>query len=303
MNWDLLQTGEFYSTLCALLWAVAIVLFRKSGESVSPVALNLLKGLVGLALFLATMPIVGVPYAPPERTIADWMILLGSGALGIGVADTLLFISLNRLGAGRFAVIDCLYSPFVVASAFFYLGEPLGPELLVSVALMVGAILIGTWRPTARPTPAGRQQEEKLHGAVLIGVLAMLLMAVGIVMAKPVLDRADAWWSTAVRLAGGVAFLSVQGAMPRHRREVLRALRPSRSWLVTIPASVVGAYIAMFFWILGMKLAQTSVASILNQLSAVFVLIFATVFLRERLTLRKVTAILMGVAAGVLVAF
>jgi drug/metabolite transporter (DMT)-like permease len=47
-----------------------------------------------------------------------------------------------------------------------------------------------------------------------------------------------------------------------------------------------------------MKYTLASTASVLNQTSAIFTLILATVFLRERLTVRKSLAILMGFAGG-----
>ena len=37
-----------------------------------------------------------------------------SGALGIGVADTMFFECLERLGASKTAVVECLYSPVVI---------------------------------------------------------------------------------------------------------------------------------------------------------------------------------------------
>ena len=44
----------------------------------------------------------------------DYLLVLVSGALGIGIADTLFFKCLNTLGAGLTAIIDCLYSPFTI---------------------------------------------------------------------------------------------------------------------------------------------------------------------------------------------
>jgi drug/metabolite transporter (DMT)-like permease len=130
----------------------------------------------------------------------------------------------------------------------------------------------------------------------------MFFMAVGIVMAKPVLDRTDPWWATTVRLVGGVVVLGVHAAI-RHRRETLRVLRPGRHWKLLVPTGAMGTYFAMFFWIAGMKYTHTTVASVLNQTSAIHVLVLATVFLREPLTLRKLVAILLGFAGGVVAAF
>jgi len=250
-------------------------------------------------LFLVTMPLAGVPLVPAGVPLADWLVLLGSGALGIAIADSLFFASLNQLGAGRSAIVDCLYSPFVALCSAFYLGEPRGAWLPSAIALQVLAILVGTWKPER--AAAGPAEQARIRAGVALGAASMLLMAIGIVVAKPVLDRTDPMWAAALRLAGGVVFLGVQGMLPRWRAGVVRAFRPGRHWRVALPAAFIGAYLAMFLWILGMAHTATNVAGVLNQSSTVFVLVLATVVLGEPLTLRRAAAIAMGIAAAILV--
>ncbi|MBN2494712.1 MAG: DMT family transporter [Deltaproteobacteria bacterium] len=295
-----LQSGEFYSTVCALMWAVAVILFRKSGEHVPPVVLNFFKGSVGLLLFVLSMLVLGLDFFPAENGWRDWAVLLASGAIGIGIADSLFFEALNRLGAGRQAIIDCLYSPLVILCSFVYLREPLSVWLFVAVGLMAAAILIGTYEPRKGTARDGRGRREVAIG-ISLGIASMLLMAIGIVMAKPVLDRSGAWWATTARLFGGWALLAFQSALSRtHRRDVKRCFRPSGLWKVTVPAAFVGTYLSLIFWILGMKYTFTNIASVLNQTSSLFILLLAAPLLGEALTWRKSAAILIGMLGGVL---
>lgn len=282
----------------AVVWAVAIILFRKSGESVTPIALNFFKNSVAVVLFVLTLPVIGVSYAPPEASLGDWLTLLASGALGIGIADSLFFASLNRLGATGSAIVDCLYSPLVVVAAFVLLGEPIRLPLAAGVALMVIAIVLGTSRAreSVRPT-----NPRAIAIGVGLGVLAMAFMAIGIVFAKPVLERFDAWWAATVRLVGGTAILLAHGILPENRRALLSTWRPSRAWRFTVPGAIVGAYVAMLLWVLGFKLTSAGIAGVLNQTSSIFVLILAAVFLRERLTVRRVAGIATAFAGAVVV--
>jgi drug/metabolite transporter (DMT)-like permease len=126
-------------------------------------------------------------------------------------------------------------------------------------------------------------------------------MALGVVLAKPVLDRSPVLWSTGVRLIAGLVALMLLTLLSARHRTAWRALRPSASWKVAVPAAVLGAYVAMIVWIGGMKYTQASTASILNQTSAVFVLPMAAVVLREPVTSRKVMAVVLAVAGVVLV--
>lgn len=287
---------------CAVLWSGATILFRKSGEHVPPVALNLFKNTVALALFLITLPILGRAFVPPDQTWREWLVLLLSGAVGIGIADSLFLSSLNRLGAGGNAIVSALYAPFAVLASFVYLRESIGPLLVVATGMMVAAILLGTWQP---PRPAGAPPDPlRTFSGVLVGALAMFLMAVAIVFAKPVLDRSDPWWATSVRLLGGILFLAGQGLVqPQRRAAIVRCFRPSRQWWVTVSAAVLGAYLAMIVWIVGMKYSQASTAAVLNQTSTLWTVLLGWLVLREKLTTRKALAMVLafgGAAVAVL---
>lgn len=300
MSLGFFSTGEVYSLSCALLWATGVILFRISGQRVSPVALNLFKNSVGLLLLAITLPILGVPYLPTTATTGDWVALAVSGAVGIGVADTLFFASLNRLGAGGSAIVDSLYSPFVILSAFIYLHESIGWNVILSMVLMSAAILIGTWQPARSPRVGDRRATTT---GIALGVAGVLLMSLGLVIVKPVLEHANAWWVTTVRLVAGVLFLTIQGALPKHRKQVLAILRPGPAWRVAVPAGIIGCYLAMITWIYGMKLTLASVASVLNQASTLFVVVLAAIFLKERITLRKGVAVAMAFGGAVLVSW
>ena len=294
MNFTSQAAGETYSLVCAVVWAVAIILFRKSGESFPPVALNLFKNIVALALFLVTLPILGVPLFPADVTTADWLILALSGVLGLGVADSLFFASLNRIGAGNTAIVDSLYSPFIVLIAWLGLGEHIGLPIAGAVALMVVAILVGTWEPGSKAPKRGTV------GGIAMGVVAILLMAAGLVMMKPVLSHANAWWVTTVRLVAGTLFIAVQAALPKYHAQVARCLRPGPHWKVALPAAVVGTYIAMIIWILGLKYTLASRAGVLNQMSSIFVILLAAVFLKEKITARRGAAVVLAIGGAVL---
>jgi len=292
--------GEAYALACALLWAIAVILFRRTGETVTPIALNLFKGVVGLAGFALTLAILGIPFLPEGTRTADAIVLFLSGMVGIGIADTLFFAGLNRIGAGLSVIVGCLYCPFVILCSALWLKEPATPRLFLSLGLMITAILVGTVEPGDLKRAAHADQARTRTGA-LLSALSVILMAIAIVWAKPSLDRADPWWSSAVRMAGGVCFLSVQACLPGNRKGVVAAFTPGRHWRPMVPSAVIGAYFAMFCWISGMKYAQTNTASLLNQTSTLFTLVLAAIFLGERFTMRRAFALGVGLVGVLLV--
>lgn len=295
------HNGELYAASCAFLWAVAVVLFRRSGDDVAPLALNLFKNVLGVGLLSLTLLVTGNPFFPAELEVGDWAILMASGVIGIAAADTLFFASLNLLGAGRSAIVDCLYSPMVIVCAFFLLDEPVGPALLLATGLVVAGILVGTWEPEEDEEGGGEGQRRGRLLGIGLGVAAMAMMAFGIVIAKPVLEVAEPFWATTVRLVGAIPALLVVGAGRRHRADIVHCFRPGPHWRFMVPGAFVGAYFALLLWILGFKYAQAGTAGVLNQTSNIIVLLLAWMFLKEPLGWRRLVAIGLGFAGAVVV--
>jgi len=288
--------GEICSVGAALLWAAAVVLFRKSGERVAPFDLNLFKTVISLALFLPTIPLMGESLVP-DNPLDDWLWLLAAGLVGVSLADTLFFIALDRLGAGLTAVVDCLYSPSVILFSFLFLGERIGLFGYLGAGCVISAILVGA----AGGALPGTSRRDLVLG-IVTGVLSMICMALAVVMTKEVLDRSPVLWTSTVRLLGGAAGLLLLALIVPRWRGSFGVFRPRRVWRVMLPGSVLGNYVAMIVWIAGVKYTLASTAAILNQLSTIFIFLLAAVFLAERISLRRGIAVTLAVAGAVLVA-
>ena len=195
--------GEILALLCAILWATAVILFRKSGETVSPLGLNLFKNILALALFIPTSLVLGAALVP-KSSPDDYLLLLASGILGLALADTLFFKSLNLLGAELSAIVDCLYSPFIIGLSVIFLYERMTGIQIFGVLLIVSAVLA-----ISRKEDRKNISRHDLTLGILFGVLAMASMAVGIVMIKPLLDRSPLLWVVEVRLLAGCVGLGL----------------------------------------------------------------------------------------------
>jgi drug/metabolite transporter (DMT)-like permease len=287
--------GEILSLVAALIWAFSVVLFRVTGRAVRPLALNFFKNVVASALLLATFPIIGQPLVR-DAPLVDYALLALSGVLGITIADTLFFKSLNIVGAGLSQVVGLSYSPFVIMFTFAFLGERLTAGDTVGAAMILFGILLSTGH---EPPPGVTRRD--LRTGIALATLSVALMALGVTLAKPALDRSPVVWATGIRVFAGVLALIVLTAVSPRHRYVWSTLVPSASWKIALPAAVLGAYVAMIVWIAGIKFAQASIAAILNQTSAVFVLPIAALVLKEPVTRRKLGAVALAVAGATLV--
>ena len=95
---------------------------------------------------------------------------------------------------------------------------------------------------------------------------------------------------------GGVA----ASRMPS--RELLLGFTRRDTWKVTIPMAVTDPFLATICWVAGFTYLTAVPAAIYNQLSTVFIILLAFVFLGEKLSLRKSIGLALAVLGSLLVA-
>jgi drug/metabolite transporter (DMT)-like permease len=286
--------GATLALLTAITWAFGVILFKKSSDIFSPFALNYFKNWVALIGILVTLPLVG---DPEPGTVTQAVLLAASGVVGIAFADSLFLRCLHLLGAGRTAIIETLYIPTTIISAMVFLGEDLSWVGVLGAILVVGAVL---W-VVEGAAHAGARREAQLEG-IALGVVAIVSMGISIVAVKPILEESGVLWATLMRLGGGqVAMTLLLPIAPRLRAQVGELLKLPEGFHYALGGGVVGTYAALLLWVGGFKYAPAIVASIMNQTSTLFVVLFAALFLGETLTWRKLAAVFAAMSGCILV--
>jgi len=295
--------GQILSLLTAVTWAVAVVFFKRSGEGIPPVALNLFKNAVGLVLLGLTLVGLALWHPAEVWSLADLSReeicqLLLSGIIGMAIADSLFFRALNLIGVGLFSIVDCAYAPLVVLMAWLLWHEVLLPIQYLGAALVVAGVFLAT--PHRRPHD--RTWGQIVFG-ILLALLAIALTAFAIVWVKPILERASVVWSTTLRMAAGFVVLALFSLLGRDGRRLWQVFRPSPSWRFAIPGAVLGTYLCLMFWIGGYKYTSASIAGILNQTTVIFQALLAALVLREPFGKRQVAALAIALGGVAVVTF
>jgi drug/metabolite transporter (DMT)-like permease len=286
--------GEAFALSSALVWAFAVILLRRSGETLPPLELNLFKNVLGLVLVLPTIWIVigfGLPvYAPDELAV-----VLLSGFLGIAVADTWYLKALNIMGAGRTGIVGALYTPFVILLSAVFLNESLTASQWAGFALVMAGILLVTWRRSRIEVDA-----QDVRRGALYAVGAMFMMAVGIVMVKEILEQRPFLWTLELRLFGGVAGMVLFVTLRRRWSAILASYRRPQPWGLITMAGFLSAYLALILWLAGYRLIPASVAAILNETNGSFIVLLAWLLLGEDMSRRKLAGLALTLV-GVLI--
>jgi drug/metabolite transporter (DMT)-like permease len=294
--------GEFLSILCSLFWAVSLILFRKVGFRVSPNVSNFSKNSISTILFIITVPIIGGSLLPSNATNLDIYILALSGVVGITVADSLFLYCINRIGASYASIAGAMYIPAMAVVTTLFSDTVLTSYVLIGGSLMVFAIALNT----VRAKGTGFELKDLIIGS-LAGIASMLIMAYSVVIIKrpvfvdySIMEKFSAIWVTLSRLFFAVIF-AAPFIFTKYIRQVKMIFSDKKIIRLLFITSFVGVYLSMFIWIAGMRyIEDLNVSSILNQFSVLFTIILARIFLQEKITKRKITAMILAIIGGVI---
>lgn len=268
--------GELAALTAALLWAIASLVYTRIGQNLSPLMLNLVKCVMGVGLILLTLALRG-DRQPTLGNLALVLLLL-SGALGIGLGDTFYFEALNCIGPRRTLLMESLAPPLSALLALVFLNETIGWLSWLGIILTIVGV---TWVISERtPIPERSFQPKQRWRGVGFGLLAAISQAGGAVLSRSALlqGEIDTLWSTLVRLAAGIGIMLLW--LPTHSRPEIPA-KSMDFWLSSSGRQLLAviAATAFFSTFLGIWLQQTSlkyaatgIAQALSSTSPLFVL-------------------------------
>jgi len=271
--------GEILSLGSAITWGISVSLFKIIGNSVSPYILNPLKNTIGTILFVLTVLLISDVSAINNLSTDESLILALSGIIGITIADVLFLISLNILGTSRSAIINTIYSPMVIMLAYFILDESLTFADVIGGLMILLSILYLSFNQE-------KSSINNLNKGLLIGILAYSLMALGIIMVKPILNQFSnsiemQLWIIVFRLIPGTLLSYVTMSFMIKKKEIILQLSNKKIWPIILLGSFLGTYVGFAMWVIGMAKTSASIASILNQTSTIFIAFFGWLILKE----------------------
>jgi len=286
--------GKLLALTCALLWAGAVILFKRAGDSIRPLALNWYKTALTALLLLPFLLVQGLD-GLSGRQVAK---ALASGFLGIAVSDTLFFIALDRLGASLTAIVDCCYAPCVMLTAWAMLGVlPRAVQLAGALAVMAAVLVVAF----DQGLPHRHLGRRRMVTGFLAGGAAMAVMGVSVILMQPILRQHSLWVVTELRALAALAALTLLMLARADRRQLFASLAGHGAWRHALPGSFLGNVLAMTLWVAAFKYTSVNSAAVLNQTSTVFVVILATWILKEPFTRHRLAGTLLAFAGAVTV--
>ncbi|MDX2239168.1 MAG: DMT family transporter [Leptolyngbyaceae cyanobacterium bins.302] len=282
--------GELAALSASMIWAVASIVYTGVGKTLSPLVLNLVKGLIAIVLLVVTLLLTGqlFPSVHPNQV----GLLLFSGALGIGLGDTAYFEALNCLGPRRSLVMESLAPPIAALLAFIFLGEKLLPQAWFGIVLTVLGV---TWVVLERTSTIPDFHPHPRRG-MLCGLFAAIAQAGGSVLSRAALAGTDVspLWSTFIRLGAGFLLLFVWLLLQPDRQQGLKPLQSWRFLAVIAGTAFASTYLGIWLQQVSLKYAATGIAQALGATSPIFVIPIAAIALKERVGFQAILGALVA---------
>ena len=261
--------GPLVALGTAMLWAIAATLFRKIGPAFTPFSLNLWKGLITLIL-IAILYLVGLTQTA-NVTGHSLVLLLLSGAIGIGLGDTFFFMALHRLAERQTLLIAETGAPiFTALLAMTFLAEWLSPLQWLAIAIVLFSVYL-VIHAEAKSTP-GQPLDTK---GLLAAIGAAICQSVGMILSRDVMatGQVDPFAGSAIRLVGGLVLVVLIIYFHDGQfcpKEGLKSVFP-----LLFTATFLGTFLALGGQMLALKLSPAAIVQTLLATCVIFAFLMA----------------------------
>jgi drug/metabolite transporter (DMT)-like permease len=223
-------------------------------------------------LLVCTLGINAEPI--PTIPLNPFIALSLSGAIGIGVGDTLYFETLQCLGV-RLTLLFGVLTPSVTAVlALFLLQESLSGWAWTGM----GFTLVGiTWVVQERTRGTTTGSRSQIFRGILLGLLSVLIFAVSALLSRGALANTSVTplWSAIIRLSAGVIGLMIAVLFKPKALKHWRQLGRKTVGVPLVAAAFLGTYLGIWLQQVGFKYAPAGIAQTLLATSPLFILVMA----------------------------
>lgn len=219
----------------------------------------------------------------------DLVFLVPLGLVGIGLFYLLYFYTVQESAVGTAAVLLYSSPAFVVALAWLFLGEGLGPAKLLALGLTIGGVFLvaGVYDPA---------NLEVTPTVLLTGLLSGLTYGLYSVFGRPVAGRLGPAVILSYALLFGAILLSLAAIPTFH---TLAGLPPG-SYAILFMLAVVHTTLAFALYTFGLGRLGAGRAAIVATVEPVVAGVLGAVLLGEDLTVPKVVGASLVISGAVL---
>ncbi len=272
------QLGILAALGSCMLWAWSATHFQPAVRRWGSFSCGLFQTSLATLLFGLTALALAANGSLPMGTVKDGWALALSGFVGMALGDWALLASIGHLGVRQAMLLHGTSPVFLLLWSVAGPGAPLGLHDIVGVVLVVSGVSMVTVVQGNGPRPAAVGRTP----GVVLGLLAAVGQAAGILIAKDSIAGFDVISASGIRLVGALAgLLLIQQLRGRLRPSLLLLMR-REIWSVLLRPAFVGTYLGVLLMMTAIDNTPAAVAGALLSTTPLFVIPFAFSVLGER---------------------
>lgn len=284
--------GSLAALISAFTWALGSILFRKLGDKVSPLGMNLGKSIIGILYLGIILLLLGMK----PMGNREFLLLICSGLLGIAFGDTFFFKALIDLGPKLTLLLGTLGPVVTVILAVIFLKERLSLIAWLGILLTVGGVSWISWERS----PREEIRKTRASGIKYL-LLSILCTSIGIIFAKIGVSSISALQALLIRFLGGVIGLALYGCINRQLRGWLIPFKDPRLLRFILFTVFIVVFGGFWLFLLALKYIDASVATILNSTTPLFILPLAAFILKEKISIGEIIGATVAVSGVALI--
>lgn len=279
--------GELAALFTAFCWTITSMSFESAGKKVGSLSVNLIRLIIAF-IFLGTYTMISQGHFFPSGAGAHaWFWLSFSGLIGFVIGDLLLFQAFVVIGARISMLIMSLSPPITALFGWIILGEKMTIASTIGMLVTIlGIMLVITSR-----TSQGQGYKLKFHYPIkglLLALGGAAGQGLGLVLSKFGMQDLDPFMSTQIRVITGIAGFALIFTFTKNWGKMWQAVQNAPAMARISNGAFFGPFLGVSFSLLAIKHTTTGIASTLNSLTPVLIIIPAWIIFKEKITIREV---------------
>ncbi len=292
--------GETAALSTSMLWTVSSILLSSAGKRIGVLSVNAIRISIAV-LLIGTAHLIIFGTFLPMATKSQWIYLSLSGFLGLAIGDLGYLGSLVLIGPRKGVLLASMAPIFSTISAYFILGEILGPWTLSGIFLTLLGIIIVIME---KKSNTGNISEGNRILGVFSGLIGAIGQGVGLTLSKYGMVNIESTHlnplsAALIRMISAVFIIWIVFVI---FKKPFSVIRDKKAMMLTTGGAVTGPFLGVWLSMIAVTYTVAGVASTLMSLMPVLIIPVVWILYKEKTNLRGILGALIAVI-GVAILF